>query len=111
MPTPHRTPPSRHAIDRRAILRDHPIFGELSPSLVELLGSKATTRVFHRGATIFAKGDKGNGLFAVLRGLVKISASSPDGREAVFNLIHAGEVFGEIALLDGRQRTADAVAM
>jgi CRP-like cAMP-binding protein len=42
---------------------------------------------------------------------VKISAPSLDGREAVFNLLHEGEIFGEIALLDGRSRTADAIAM
>ena len=36
---------------------------------------------------------------------------SPDGREAVLNIIQQGEVFGEIALLDGRPRTADATSM
>ena len=36
--------------------------------------------------------------------------SSPDGRNAILNLISAGEIFGEVALLDGRERTADATA-
>jgi CRP-like cAMP-binding protein len=49
-------------------------------------------------------------MMAVLRGQVRISAPSPDGREIVLNMINAGEVFGEIALLDGKDRTADAVA-
>jgi CRP/FNR family cyclic AMP-dependent transcriptional regulator len=41
---------------------------------------------------------------------VKISISSPDGRNAILNLIGAGEIFGEIALLDGSARSADATA-
>jgi len=41
---------------------------------------------------------------------VKISISSPDGRSAILNLIGAGEIFGEIALLDGGARSADAIA-
>jgi CRP-like cAMP-binding protein len=63
------------------------------------------------GTTIFAKGDVGASLFAVCAGTVKITNRSLDGKDAVFNLINAGEIFGEIALLDGRPRTADALAM
>jgi CRP/FNR family transcriptional regulator, cyclic AMP receptor protein len=47
----------------------------------------------------------------VLRGRVKISNVSLEGREAVHNLINPGRVFGEIALLDGKERTADATAL
>src|SRR6266700_2721293 len=62
------------------------------------------------GATIAAKGDPGNNLFAVITGTVKISSSSPDGRNAILNLIGPGEIFGEIAVLDGAPRSADATA-
>jgi CRP-like cAMP-binding protein len=41
---------------------------------------------------------------------VKISISSPEGRNAILNLIGPGEVFGDIAVLDGQERTADATA-
>jgi CRP-like cAMP-binding protein len=47
----------------------------------------------------------------VLAGTVKVSVASADGKDIVLNLFHEGEVFGEIALLDGRPRTADATAM
>jgi CRP-like cAMP-binding protein len=46
----------------------------------------------------------------VISGTVKISVSSPDGRSAILNLIGPGETFGEIAVLDGLARTADATA-
>jgi CRP/FNR family transcriptional regulator, cyclic AMP receptor protein len=94
-----------------AILRHHPIFGELPRASIERLSSCLTLRRVRHGTTIFAKGDAGTELIAVLSGRVKISVPSQDGREAVLNVVHEGEVFGEIALLDGRVRTADAVAI
>jgi CRP/FNR family transcriptional regulator, cyclic AMP receptor protein len=110
MPT-HKLSDYRYTIEKRALLHAHPIFGALPRTLIEALAAKATVRAFRRDTTIFSKGDEGTGLYAVMSGTVKISSSSIDGREAVFNLIHVSEIFGEIALLDGRSRTADAVAM
>jgi CRP/FNR family transcriptional regulator, cyclic AMP receptor protein len=94
-----------------AILRNHPIFGKLPGKMIERLASYVRTQEVRRGATIFAKGDAGIALMGVVTGSVKISVPAPNGRETVLNLIQQGEIFGEIALLDGRPRTADAVAM
>jgi CRP/FNR family transcriptional regulator, cyclic AMP receptor protein len=94
-----------------ALLRGHPVFGALEPAQLEQLVSYARTRRVPAGTTLFSKGDPGTELFAVSTGTVKISVPAPDGREAMFNLLHPGEIFGEIALLDGRPRTADAMAM
>ena len=94
-----------------ALLRGHPVFGALEPEQLEQLVSYARTRRVPAGTTLFSKGDPGTELFAVSAGTVKISVPAPDGREAMFNLLHPGEIFGEIALLDGRPRTADAMAM
>jgi CRP/FNR family transcriptional regulator, cyclic AMP receptor protein len=93
------------------ILGNHPILGELPRASIQRLLSRATTRKLRRGATIFAKGDAGTQLIAVLSGRVKIVVSSPEGREAVLNVVHEGEVFGEIALFDGCSRTASAIAV
>ena len=97
--------------DKREILSTHPLFGQLGPEAIDRLTSYAHTKTFAAGATIFARGDPGDGLFAVLAGTVRISNRSVDGKDAVFNLNQPGEVFGEIALLDGGQRTADAQAL
>ena len=94
-----------------ALLRRHPLFGPLPPEALERLSSYATTRAVARGESIFVKGDDGNSLYAVCEGTVKISVPSAEGKDAVFNLVGEGEIFGEIALLDGRPRTADATAM
>jgi CRP-like cAMP-binding protein len=92
-------------------LRNHALFGTLSQDVLQKLGSYMKRRQVARGSAIFAKGDPGSGLMGVLSGKVKISVPSVDGREIVLNIINPGEVFGEIALLDGHPRTADAIAM
>jgi CRP-like cAMP-binding protein len=108
-------PSSKHATtgapDKLALLRNHSLFGLLPPAAIEHLGSYMKRRTLPRGSTIFAKGDPGTGLMGVLTGSVKISVPSADGRDIVLNIIHEGEIFGEIALLDGHPRTADATAM
>jgi CRP/FNR family cyclic AMP-dependent transcriptional regulator len=106
-----REPRPRPALSPIDILRGHPIFGKLPPNILEQLATYVTRRRVKRGSALFAKGDPGTGLMAVLSGTVKISVPSADGHEVVLNLIRAGELFGEIALLDGRPRTADATAM
>jgi CRP/FNR family transcriptional regulator, cyclic AMP receptor protein len=101
----------RREFDKRSILRNHPIFGEFRPDLLERLSSHAARKTVRSGTAIFARGDPGTCLFAVCSGTVRISAPSPAGRSAIFNLISEGAVFGEIALLDGLPRTADAMAL
>jgi CRP/FNR family cyclic AMP-dependent transcriptional regulator len=98
------------ANDKLAMLRKHPIFCDLEPEAFDQLCRYAKHSTLKRGATIFAKGDPGNSLFAVISGTVKMSISSPDGRSAIFNLIGAGEIFGEMSVLDGQARSADATA-
>lgn len=93
-----------------SVLRQHPIFCDLEPEAFDQLCRYAKRSTLKRGDAIFSKGDPGNSLFAVISGTVKISISSPEGRSAIFNLIGAGEIFGEVALLDGLARTADATA-
>jgi len=106
-----RQEPARRAFDKRAILRNHPLFVGLKPELLDALGSYVIRHTVKRGTAIFARGDPGTSLFAVCSGTVKISAASSSDRGAVFNLITAGAIFGEIALLDGLQRSADATAI
>ena len=105
---------SKHVSPQRAgkgaALRDHPIFRGIDDSAIEQLFKYAKILNLRRGATIFSRGDGGDRLYAVRKGTVRISISSSDGRGATLNLIKANEIFGEIALLDGQMRTANAVA-
>jgi CRP/FNR family transcriptional regulator, cyclic AMP receptor protein len=102
--------PRASASSKLSILRKHPIFSDLAPDALDQLCRYAQPTSLKRGATLFAKGDPGHSLYAVISGTVKISVSSPDGRNAILNLIGAGEVFGEMSVLDGRVRSTDATA-
>ena len=93
-----------------SVLRKHPIFSDLDPEAFDQLCRYAKHTTLKRGTTIVSKGDPGNSLIAVISGTVKISVTSSDGRSAILNLIGPGEIFGEVAVLDGQARTADATA-
>jgi CRP/FNR family cyclic AMP-dependent transcriptional regulator len=110
LPQDQKAVPRSVANSTLSVLRKHPIFCDLDPDALDQLCRYAKHSTLKRGATIFSKGDPGNCLFAVISGTVKISISSPEGRNAILNLIGAGEIFGEIAVLDGQARTADATA-
>jgi CRP/FNR family transcriptional regulator, cyclic AMP receptor protein len=92
-------------------LANHDFFRGLPQSTVKRLAAHARQAVMPAGQQIFSKGDAGHGLLAVLSGVVKVSVPSESGKEIVVNLIGPNEVFGEIALLDGGPRTADATAL
>jgi len=98
-------------IDVGALLKGNPVFGPLTPGQRAELGSYAVPRHVRAGTTLFLKGDPGTTLLAIVRGAVKISTLALGGRQAVFNVLKDGDIFGEIALLDGRPRTANAIAL
>src|SRR6266849_6387476 len=96
--------------DKLAVLRKHPIFCDLDAEAFDQLCRYAKHSTLKRGTTIVSKGDPGNSLIAVISGTVKICVSSVDGRSAILNLIGPGEIFGEMSVLDGQPRSADAIA-
>jgi CRP/FNR family cyclic AMP-dependent transcriptional regulator len=108
---PKDPPSTSRDADRRALLKSTDLFAKLSARHIERLAACVISKTVPRASSIVAKGDPGSSLFVICRGTVKISSPSVDGHDAVFNLIGKGGIFGEIALLDGRTRTADAVAI
>ncbi len=64
-----------------------------------------------RGALIFAKGDPGSSVMAVLDGSVRISVSTINGHEVVLAQVSRGDLFGELAVIDGQPRSANATAV
>jgi hypothetical protein len=95
----------------RALLKNHWLFNGLSSEHIDHLAACGVGKSVPRAASIWAKGDPGSSLIAICQGTVKISVPSVDGHDTVLNLIGEGEILGEIAFLDGRPRTADAVAI
>lgn len=99
------------AIDRQAVLAENSLLGHLDPADRARLAEYAQIVRYGADEVIFQRGDSGSGMMAVVTGRVKICAHSEDGKELILNLIKPGEVFGEISLIDGEPRTADAVAL
>ncbi|MGH7065549.1 MAG: Crp/Fnr family transcriptional regulator [Stellaceae bacterium] len=97
--------------EKRRILEEHYLLGKLSSSEIDHLLNYARVETYPAGQEIYAKGSPGQSMFAVLRGAAKMSSVSSEGKEIVLNIIYEGDIFGEIALLDGKERSADAVAM
>lgn len=100
---------SLQPFDKEGLLRSHPFFKALDNRIVDRLSPRALTRKVKKGTLLFRKGDAGTNLYAIGAGAVRVSAPSDEGKDTVFNLILPGEIFGEIAFLDGGPRTADAV--
>jgi CRP/FNR family transcriptional regulator, cyclic AMP receptor protein len=98
------------SVSLRQILRRSRLFERLGDSEIDAILAHATVTRQAEGDQIFAKGDPGNSMMAVLKGRVVISAPSPDGRQVVLTVMREGDLLGEIALLDGNERTADATA-
>src|SRR5258708_25731332 len=97
--------------DARRLLAECSLFRGLTADERNVLVARAHLRKFDVGGTIFLMDAPGDSMMAILEGNVRISVPSPEGKEIVLAILHPGEVFGEIALLDGKGRTADARAM
>jgi CRP/FNR family transcriptional regulator, cyclic AMP receptor protein len=101
---------NRSPRDYRELLRSGRWFGGLPDDLQERLLQSAGLRSLAVGQRLFSRGDPPLGLYAVLDGGIRVSGSSPSGREALLTLIEAPSWFGEISVFDGQPRTHDAVA-
>jgi CRP/FNR family cyclic AMP-dependent transcriptional regulator len=92
------------------LLMNCTLFGGLSSDERAAVGAFARIRALDAGETVFAIGSPGDQMMALLSGTIRISVSSSGGKELLLAMIQPGEVFGELAVLDGKERSADAVA-
>ena len=94
----------------RQLLANCVLFSGLSADERAAVVAQARIRPVNAGETVFAMGSPGDQMMALLRGTVRISVPSFEGRELLLAIIRPGEVFGELAVLDGKERSADAIA-
>jgi len=87
----------------------HPLFSALPDDQARELLRRAPVKRFQAGEIVFRRGDPGDGLYGVLTGSILIVAESAKGRDVIINKHGSGEVFGELAMLDGKGRSAAAV--
>jgi CRP-like cAMP-binding protein len=86
-------------------------FKELPEDLLITLANKVNQRMLSKDETLFNKGDVGDSLFIILSGEVKVVTQDEDGNEIALNKVGAGEIIGEMSLLDHEPRSAGIVAL
>ena len=99
------------ALDARTMLERNSLFRGLAAATLDRLAALSSKRTFKSESVIFLRGDPGDALFGVVSGRVRVSTQTANGREVILNVMKPGDVFGEIALLDGQPRTASATAL
>lgn len=87
------------------------LFGSLSSATLAALASAAHRRTWGAGQLIFQRGDTGDHMLAITAGRVRLSLATAQGRELMLRQLGPGEVLGELAIIDGEPRSADAVAV
>ncbi len=92
------------------LVRRHPFFSSLAPPESKVLLRHMVVKRAAAGEVLFHREEPGDGLYAILSGRIAFTVGSPEGKELILNVLGPGEFFGEIALLDGKGRSASAVA-
>jgi CRP-like cAMP-binding protein len=92
------------------VLSQIPIFASLGDEDRSSLAERIDRQSFPKGSTLFRRGEPGNALYIIIRGQIRIFASTRQGNEITLALLGAGEFFGEMALLDEQPRSANAEA-
>ena len=94
---------------KKALLQEHFLLRHLSSDDLATLALRTEIKAYPADATIFRRGDAAQTMMVVIKGKVQISSPAAEGDKIIFATMHAGDVFGEIALIDGHERSTDAV--
>jgi CRP-like cAMP-binding protein len=94
-----------------ALIPPHALLGQCSREELDDLLSRATIQPMKTGSTLMAQGDAGDYLVILLAGDARVSMVAANGREIILDYVGPGAVLGEIALLDGKPRTATVTAL
>ena len=93
------------------LLKTVSLFWDLDIAELGYISEKMVSKKFKNGNLIFLEETKGENLFFVVEGSVKVTRLSKDGREVILAMLNAGDFFGEMSLLDGEARSANVIAL
>lgn len=97
--------------DPAGLLARTPLFGGLDEASRKAVASELRETSYEPGQVIFSRGDPGSDLHIVSKGRIRLSVLTSDGRELSFAHVETPSIFGELAIFDGRPRSADATAV
>jgi CRP/FNR family cyclic AMP-dependent transcriptional regulator len=93
------------------LLRSVPLFADLEEAELERFSRVAVPRSFPAGTRVFHEGDRSDACYIVSEGSFRVTREHSDGRAITLATLGPGEVFGELAMLDGDTRSASAEAL
>ena len=105
------TPLPRPGADLLLSFRAFGIFASLGDESLGVLAAACTRRTWPAGVILFQRGDAEDHLLAITKGRVRLSLARENGQELVLRHLGPGDVLGEMALIDGLPRSADAVTV
>lgn len=88
-----------------------PIFADLDECTLDKISTIGHIRNYSKDSVILMEDDDGTALFIILKGKVKVSRNSTDGREVILTILDETSFFGEMAILDGLTRSATVTAV
>ncbi|MBT5078120.1 MAG: Crp/Fnr family transcriptional regulator [Candidatus Marinimicrobia bacterium] len=86
------------------------VFSDLSEEELEKVANLCTPRTYPKNSMIILEEEFGDTVFGIIGGTVKITRVNDEGKEVILALLGQGELFGELAVLDGEARSANALA-
>jgi len=93
------------------LLKELELFSELNDQELEEVAALAQVRKIDTDTTVFHEGDSSDAIFVVVNGRVKIVTTSSDGKEFILTVLGAGQVFGEMGLLETAPRSASVISI
>ena len=94
-----------------ALLQRVPLFNELSREDLEEISRVAVPRSYPKGVRVFHEGDRSDACYIVRNGDLRVTREHPDGRAIALATLGPGDIFGELAMLDGEARSASVEAL
>ena len=94
-----------------ALLQRVPLFSVLSREDLEQISRVAVARNYSRGVRVFHEGDRSDACYIVRSGDLRVTREHPDGRAIALATLGPGDIFGELAMLDGEARSASVEAL
>lgn len=93
------------------LLQGIPLFAGLPSGQLQSIADKCSTRTFKAGTILFRENEIGTTFYLVLSGAIKIYTTNKHGEDKIMSILAVGDSFGELALLDGKPRSATAQAI
>ena len=97
--------------DKTNFLKNIPIFSDLEENSLNQILDLGSLKMYAKDEIILNEDEAGTALFVIVKGKVKISRSSKDGKEVILTIMNESDFFGEMAILDGFSRSATVTAL